>query len=80
MVPTKKKEDKPSEAGEYIAKRDAAEAAKNPGVPLIQANVNPYMYRPGGREQQLISYGAPRPMSGDPVVDGKLGRIPASVR
>lgn len=63
VVPTKKKEDKPSEAGEYIAKRDAAEAAKNPGVPLIQANVNPYMYRPGGREQQLISYGAPRPMS-----------------
>lgn len=61
--PKKKKDDKASEAGEYIKNRDAVEAAKNKGVPLIQANVNPYMYRPGGREQQLISYGAPRPMS-----------------
>lgn len=58
-----KKKTDTSEAGEYIAKRDAAEAAKNPGVPIISANINPYMYRPGGREQQLISYGAPRPMS-----------------
>lgn len=63
VIPTKKKEDKPSEAGEYIAKRDAAEALKNKGVPIISANINPYIYRPGGREQQQVSYGAPKPMS-----------------
>ena len=63
VIPTKKKEEKLSEAGEYIKKRDAAEAAKNPGVPIISANINPYIYRPGGREQQQVSYGAPKPMS-----------------
>ncbi len=76
--PKKKDDGSPSEAADYLAKRNAVEAAKNPGVPIIQANINPYQYRPGGREQQLISYGAPRPMSqGIQSLMGNLDESPA---
>jgi hypothetical protein len=75
---TKKDDEKKSEAGEYIAKRNAEEAAKNKGVPLIQANINPYVYQPGGREQQQIGYGAPRPMSqGIQSLMGTIDNSPA---
>ncbi len=60
----KKTDANESEAAAYLANKNKAEAAKNKGVPLIQANLNPYTFRPGGREQQQVSYGAPRPMAG----------------
>lgn len=51
-----------SEAAKYLATRNATEAKKNPGIPLIQANLNgPPAYSETGREQQQISYGPPKP-------------------
>lgn len=67
LKPGEKKADTPkqSEAGAYLAARNAEEKAKNPGVPIIQARMNPYMgYDPSGREREQVTYGAPRPMAG----------------
>lgn len=71
----KKSDGKQSEAAEYLASRNAAEKAKNPGVPIIQAQMNPYMgYDPSGRERQQVTYGGPRPMSGG--IRSLMGEIP----
>lgn len=68
--PKEKKQDtKLSEAGEYLKKKNEADAKNNAGVPIIAANLNQNVggYDPLGREKNYFSYGAPvqpEPMSG----------------
>lgn len=64
-----------SEAADYLAKRNEQAKAANPGVPIIQARMNPYLgYDEGGRERERVTYGAPRPMAGG--IQSLMGQIP----